>query len=198
MSALFPAPGISPQLAGITRDPMHGWLRQMPLLPPVWDAGVGGREFVAGFVRNHTALWGNVILEDHPLGDTPISCLFDGVDVHDFLVDSHNRPSCDQPLSMDRFPESNFSNRIPPVFTDFVDTEMQSRLDRGCVVKWAEVSSSGPARPRLIMALAVEDTKPRHLFDAWMLNTFCKPINFSVDTVANVAYEGCFMTPLDT
>ena len=50
------------------------------------------------------------------------------------------------------------------------------------------------------MALSVEETKPRLIYDARPLNKFLKHIPFSMDTVArvaNVASEGCFMTSLD-
>ena len=50
------------------------------------------------------------------------------------------------------------------------------------------------------MALSVEDTKPRLIYDARPLNKFCKQVPVSMDTVvrvANVATEECFMTYLD-
>ena len=38
--------------------------------------------------------------------------------------------------------------------------------DRGCVVKWSDVRGpEGPPRPRLVMALSVEETKPRLIYD---------------------------------
>lgn len=78
---------------------------------------------------------------------------------------------------------------------------MQSLINRGCVAKWAEVGiPPGPARPRLIMALSVEETKPRLVFDAQPLNKCCKQIHFWMDTVtrvAAVASKGCYMTSLD-
>lgn len=78
---------------------------------------------------------------------------------------------------------------------------METLIARGCVAKWSDVRGpDGPDRPRLIMALSVEETKPRLIYDARPLDQFFKRFPFSVDTVArvaNVASEGCFMTSLD-
>ena len=197
--ARLSAPHMPPGLADLASDPSGAC--RLPWLSPVWDAGEKGRNFVPGFVRKHVAFWENVILEDHPLRDTLVSYLRDGVDVHDFLFDSHKGPSSDRPYNVDRFPGAVFANRIPLPFTEFVDMEMQSLIDRGCVVKWADVRSpTSPPRPRFVMALSVEETKPRLIYDARPLNKFCKQVPFSMDTVvrvANVASEGCYMTSLD-
>ena len=78
---------------------------------------------------------------------------------------------------------------------------MQALVDRGGVAKWADVRGpGGPPRPRLAMALAVEQTKPRLIYDARPLNKRCKKIPFSMDMVAwvaSAASQGCFMTSLD-
>lgn len=78
---------------------------------------------------------------------------------------------------------------------------MQALVDRGCVVKWDDVRAlSAPARPRLIMAISVEESKSRVIYDARPLNGCVKRVPFSMDTVArvaHVAFSGCFMTSLD-
>ena len=56
-------------------------------------------------------------------------------------------------------------------------------------------SPEGPARPRMIQALSVEETKPRLMYDARPPNNVCGKVAFSMDTVARVALvasEGCF------
>lgn len=63
------------------------FLRRLPWRSPVWDTGVGGPDFVPGFVRKHIAFWDYVILEEHPLRDTLASNLRDGKDMHDVLID---------------------------------------------------------------------------------------------------------------
>ena len=98
---------------------------------PRWDAGEKGRSFVPGFVRNYVTFRENVILEDHPLRDTLVLYLRDGVDVHDFPFDSHKGPSSDRPYNVDQFPGAVFANRIPLPFTEFVDMEMQPPNARG-------------------------------------------------------------------
>ena len=74
-------------------------------------------------------------------------------------------------------------------------------IGRGCITKSAEVGSpSGPARPRLIMPLSVEETKPRQIQNARPHNMYCKQIFFSMDTVVRVttvASEGYYMRYLD-
>ena len=50
------------------------------------------------------------------------------------------------------------------------------------------------------MALSVEETKPRLIYDARPLNKFFKRLPFSMDTVGrvgSVASPGCYMTSLD-
>lgn len=96
--------------------------------------GSGVPKSVPGFIRNHVTFRGNVTLEDHPLCTTLPSYLRDGVGVHDFLIDSHKGPFCDLPYNVDRFSGEVFANCTPPPFTGFVDTEVQSLIDHGCVV----------------------------------------------------------------
>ena len=60
---------------------------------------------------------------------------------------------------MGRFPGAVFQNRIPPSFASFVDAEVQALVDRGFVLKYANVQGPGcPPWPRLVMALSVEET----------------------------------------
>ena len=71
----------------------------------------------------------------------------------------------------------------------------------GVSKKWADVRApGGPQRLRLVMALSAEETKPRPIYDARLLNKRCKKVHFSMDTVAqvaSVASKGCYMTSLD-
>ena len=199
--ALFAAPGRWPSVADVARDPMQGPLRRMPWDAPVWNAGVDGGQFVPGFVRRHAVFWNDVILQDHPLRGTLMSYLREGVGLHDLLLTEYRGPSIDCPYVVGRFPGAVFQNRIPPTFASFVDAEVQALVERGCVAKWADVRGpGGPPRPRLVMALSVEETKPRLIYDARPLNKRCKRVPFSMDTVARVAHvasQGCFMTSLD-
>ena len=63
-------------------------------------------------------------------------------------------------------------------------------------MKWADVRGpGGPPRPRLIMALSVEEKKPRMIYDVRPLNKRVKKFPFSTDTVARVAIvatPGCY------
>ena len=176
---------------------MQGDLRRMPWHAPVWDKN----DFVPGFVRKHVPFWRDVILKDHPLRDTLVSYLRDGVDIYDLLLEDFKGPSTHLPYNIDRFPGAEFRNYIPQGFDQFVETEISSLLLKGCVVRWEDVRSpSGPARPRLRMAMSVETTKPRLIFDARPLNECCMKKPFAMDTVSRVglvAEKGCYMTSLD-
>lgn len=151
--------GVLPTAADLLRDPMHGLLRRLPWQMPVRDA----RGFVPGFVRAHAGFWEDHVLLDHPLRDTLVSYLRDGVDLHDLLLPKYKGASSSCPYNVEQFPQRIFSNhRWPAEFDGFVDAEMRTLLDRGCIVKWSEVRGpSGPERPRMLMALSVETSKPR-------------------------------------
>ena len=155
---------------------------------------------MAGFVRQHVDFWHNIILPDHPLRDTLVSYLRDGVGLQDLLLHEYRGPSLDCPYDVVRFPGAVFQNRIPPSFAGFVGAAVQALIYLGCVVKWSDVHGpGGPPRPRLVMALSIEETKPRQIYDARPVNKRCM-IPFSMDTVArvaNVASPGCSMTSLD-
>ena len=199
--AITTPPSTLPSWADILRDPMQGQSRCLPWHAPVWDSGTGGSEFVPGLVRRHVEFWDAVVLQGHPLRDELVSYLRDGVSVHSFLLDSCRGSSTASPYNEKHFPGAVFANRIPPAHAEFVKAEMKSLVARGCIVKWADVRGpAGPSRPRLIQALSVEETKPRLIYDARPLNQRCKPIRFTMDTVArvaNVASEGCFQGSLD-
>ena len=92
-----------------------------------------GERVVPGLVRKYVEFWDGVVLQDHPLRETLVSYLRDGVSVHEFLIASHRGPSVDLPYKADRFPGAVFSNRVPPMHADFVDAEMHSLIARGCV-----------------------------------------------------------------
>lgn len=200
-SAAAPVDTSAPTWAEVMRPYDAEQPHHLPWLTHIWDSGEGGVLFVPGLPRKHISCWREVILVDHALRDTLLPYLQDGVNLQDFLVDSHRGPSASQPYKPQTFRQAEFKNRIPSRFTSFVDAEVESLIARGCVAKWSDVKGSdGPDRPYLRMALSVEETKPRLIYDARPLNKFFKHVPFSMDTVArvaNVASEGCFMTSLD-
>ena len=92
---------IPPELVGATRNPVHCLLRplrRLRWLPPVRDAGFGGRYFVPSSVRKHFSFWNDVTLQDQSLRDTWLSCRPDGVGVHVFLIGSRKAPPLRPPL----------------------------------------------------------------------------------------------------
>lgn len=199
--AAAPSAVDNPEWADVLRVYGRGHAPRLPWHAPIWDSGEAGVLFVPGLPRRHVAFWDEVILVDHPLRDSLLAYLRDGVNLQDFLIDSHRGPSVQQPYNVASFRQAVFPNRIPSKFVPFVESEVQSLIARGCVAKWSDVKGpAGPVRPRLIMALSVEETKPRLIYDARPLNQFFKRMPFSMDTVArvaNVASPGCYMTSLD-
>ena len=92
-------------------------------------------------------------------------------------------------------------NRVPEEFHEFVTREVATLVSRGCLVPFEEVrTSEGPTRPRVIMPLSVEPSKPRLIYDARRLNATCRHICFSLDSVGSVAalgWKGCYQGSLD-
>lgn len=177
-------------------QPVH-----LPWHAPVWQAGDDGVDFVPGLPRRQLAFWDQVILRDHRERETFLSFLRDGVGVFDMLLPEFRGPSVDQPFNRGRFRGAVFSNRIPPAFRDFVDSEISSLLRLGCVARWDDVRGpDDPVVPLLQMSLSVEESKPRLIYDARPLNACIRDFPFSMDTVARVAQVAspdCFMTSLD-
>lgn len=183
------------------RPYVEGQLARLPWTNPVWDIGADGFGFVPGFPRRHVRFWDEVMLKDHPERGTFLSLLRDGVGMDDLLVDTHRGPYIDRPYKEELFRGLVMRNRITQEFDGFVSAEVQSFPPRGCIAKWADVkTASTPTRPRMIMPLGVEPTKPRMIYDARALNRFTKHRPFPMDTVGGVAYvasQGCFVTSLD-
>lgn len=197
----FPVSPVLPTWDDVERTYSAGDLARLPWACPVWDAGVGGVDFVPGLPSQKLPFWEKYILHEHPNRDQFVSFLRDGVGLYDMLLPQFRGTSVDQPFNPDRFRGAVFRNRIPASFTDFVDSEITSLASLGCIARWSEVRGpGGPARPRLILPLSVEESKPRLIYDARQLNACIKDFPFSMDTVgrvAGVASESCFMTSLD-
>lgn len=197
----LPPSSVLPTWDAVQRE-YHGDARaRLPWTCPVWDAGADGVDFVPGLPSQKLPFWEKFILREHPNKDQFLSFLRDGVGLHDLLRPPFRGPSVDQPFNPDRFKGAVFRNRIPPGFTDFVDSEISSLASLGCIAKWSDVRGPGGlARPRMIMPLSVEESKPRLIYDARQLNACIRDFPFSMDTVgrvAGVASEDCFMTSLD-
>ena len=83
-------------------------------------------------------------------------------------------------------------------FSDFVTTELHSRIMVGAVEVWGQVNVDPP--PYLVMPLTVEPTKPRLCHDERYLNLWMRDMPFSLDSVVNLTRyveESHFQTKLD-
>ena len=66
------------------------------------------KQFVPGLVRRHVHLWQDVTLKDHPLRDTLVSYVRDGVDLHGLILNEFKGPSIECPYDVSRFPGTVF------------------------------------------------------------------------------------------
>ena len=85
--------------------------------------------------RRHVGVWHDIILQEHPLRDTLVLYLRDGVHLHDILLRNYPGPSSASPYDVGRFPGAVLHKSIPPMSPKFVDDETRALVDRGCVVK---------------------------------------------------------------
>ena len=83
---------------------MQGPLRRMPWDAPVWNTGENGDQFVPGFVHQRVDFWHDIILPDHPLKDTLVSYLREGVGLQELLLHGYRGPSLDYLYDVGRFP----------------------------------------------------------------------------------------------
>ena len=109
---------------------------------------MGGASSQVGFVRKHVDVWDGVVLQGHPLRDTLVSYMFEGVSVHELLIASHRQRSMGCPCNVGKFQGAVFANRTPPAHAGFVDAEMPFFITQGCVAKRKDVRRrAGPERP---------------------------------------------------
>ena len=121
---------------------------------------MGGASSQVGFVRKHVDVWDGVVLQGHPLHDTLVSYMFEGVSVNELLIASHRQRSMGCPYNVNKFQGAVFANHMPPAHAGFVDAEMPFVIAQGCVAKRKDVRGrAGPEWPRLIQVLSVEETK---------------------------------------
>ena len=190
-----------PTVADVLRDPLTGDVRRLPWEAPTHDAGVNGAGFVPSRLNYSYDFWDKFVLQNHPQRAQLLSYLKHGVSVFEFLIEPYRGTSREAPYRTDAFPGASYPNRIQKEHAEFVRSEVIALVRRGCLVKWADVRGpSGPKRPRLVLALSVEPSKPRLVIDARPLNETCRHVAFSMDTVARVAVvaeKGIFMGSLD-
>lgn len=108
--------------------------------------------------------------------------------VFPFVTESVKGISIQEPSKKEVFTGSRYPNCILDAHVQFVEGEVRSLIQKGCLVPWAQVQGSdGPRRPRLIQALSVEPSKPRLVYYARPLNEHCIHVPFSLDTVGTFA-----------
>ena len=106
-----------------------------------------------------------------------------------------------KPFNPAAFPREKISNQMLPEFRDFLNGEFATLVRRGCLGPFEEVRIiNDPVRPRSIMPLSVEPSKPRLIYDACLLNTRCWHVGFSLNSVGSagvLGWEGSYQGQLD-
>ena len=109
-----------------------GWWGPIRVRPP-------GCRFLARHHPQETPASGH-------LRDTPVLYLRDGMDLHDLILREYRGPSSDCPYDVGKFPGAVFQNRIPPMFTGFLDE------GTGPCRSWVCREMGGRPRPREVAA----------------------------------------------
>jgi len=95
----------------------------------------------------------------------------------------------------------HLQNHVREEHRQFVDTQIASYVDTGVVAPWSEVADiTIHPKPRMVMPLGVEPSKPRAFLDARYLNLMCEPKPFTMDgagKVAQIAWQGAFQMTCD-
>ena len=108
-----------------------------------------------------------------------------------FLSPDARGVSIGQPFNPVVSPGEEMPNQVPKEFREFVTGEIATLVSRGCLVPFKDLrTSKGPSRPKVIMPLSVESSKPRLIYDARRLNAPCRHVCFSLDSVGSVAALG--------
>ena len=72
-----------------------------------------------GFVRRPVDFWHDIILQNHSLRGTLVSCLGEGAGLDALLLREYSEPSIDWPYDVGQVPEAVLKKRFPPAFAIF-------------------------------------------------------------------------------
>ena len=150
-----------PTVADVERNPSDGNRARMPWEAPMHDVRTRGADFAPGGLNHRPEFWESVVLRGHPQKAQMLAHLKEGVSVFEVLTPDYRGSSRASPYRRDAFPGALFPNRIPKEHAGFVRSEVAALVTRGGLVKWADVPGpDGPTRPRLVLPLSVEPSKP--------------------------------------
>lgn len=155
------------------------------------------QNFSVGGIHQNFQAWDDVLFK-HPQRVKIGRWIRNRVDILEFA----------QPFS-GTFKGSKYKADLPPRkmfpnhpscrnFSEFISSEILSRLTTGAFRIWGVVGSDEP--PHLVMPLTVEPSKPRLCLDARFLNLWMRDVPFSLDRLADVpryVYKSSFMTKCD-
>ena len=152
----------------------------------------GARESdsVAGHVSSKYAYWEeSEILEYRPSQDTLLG-LVRGVRLTEF-IDRSSKGTYQGPAynGVDLTPIVELPNHVPRNFDAWVDKEVAALVGKGCIVtRWSEVADvSAHPKPKVVLPVGTELTKPRLICDARYLNLMCDHSEFKVNGVGKVS-----------
>ena len=152
--------------------------------------------FMAGRPHAHISFWRDCVLaEAEPeVRSRLLSWLQDGYRVPDLFGKVIDGIWVSGPPPR----PARYPNRVPEAFAPFVDAQLASALASGALKRF--VSSADCPLPHTILAMSIEETKPRLITDARPLNLHTAARPFSLENlgrVPDVVLPGEFMGSID-
>ena len=153
--------------------------------------------FIAGNIHNNISQWENVC-SDCDEQSTFMSWIKDKVDVNTFIMKfkgTFNGVFYDHSYP----PPRQFKNASNcEMFTDFINSELLSRLQSGAISYLGTVDDITP--PHIVSPITIEPSKPRLCINLRYLNCFMKDTPFNLDTLTDVPKiisKDAYMSKLD-
>ena len=159
---------------------------------PLWH----GDDFVLGHVKTTLQYWKEMIPTALPQRDEGLGCLR----LSEFI----------DPVSAGTFEGSQLKgtdmsielpNHVPTSHDEWVDTEIESLVQKGSLAPWSTVvDTKTQPPPRICLPLGVETNKPRLIWDARYLSSMCKHSPFQMDGVGKItqcSWKGAQQVTLD-
>jgi hypothetical protein len=138
--------------------------------------------FRPGTLGENLPAW-EFILTGHPERERLLSWLRDGVNIYDFMAPFSGQWK-GQRYHSDIPPPAVFQNHptaLSPQFSSFVTTKVADVVMNGALRRLGPVGSV--VRPRVVLPVGVEPTKPRLICDARYINLWCRDLPFSFENL---------------
>ena len=156
-----------------------------PQQAPMWHP----QDFVPGFLSSTVPFWRDELLKDYtPDRRSTLLGWLQGVSVHEFVDPTAHGVFQGHAYNGKDLTAVEIPNHVPTEFETWVDLEIDELVKQGSLAKWSEVADvSTQPRPRMVLPLGVEPSKPRLFWDGRYLNLMCTHMPFAMDSVGKVA-----------